>query len=349
METQLLPTHTPLPAVDAAYDPTLLTEDTDEYCWTPLQLASRGGDLQTVREILEANPLAANEPARGYYGQTALQAACIHGHEDIVRLLVEAGADIHFSGGNNMQRNALQFACGQGNERVVEFLLSHGAEVNTLRDSRQGRVASSSTDRHRSINAAEASSSSLSSASPKTAVTRYNGRTALQAASERGHAHLVGRLLNLGADVNAPPSSTAGLTALQGACVNGFAGIVSILLEHGADVNGAAAKYKGKTALQAACLKGHAGIVDMLLDAGADVHALGGNNGDATALHAAAEAGNAAIVTRLVEAGANVNDGGGRGQSPVQSAARNGREDVVQLLRGLGAVGRSGGGKLCFS
>ncbi|KAI8202228.1 hypothetical protein K4K52_006636 [Colletotrichum sp. SAR 10_76] len=107
-----------LPPLDAAWDPTLQTDDGEEYCWTPLQLA--------------ANPGAVNDPPRGYYGQTAIQAACMHGHEQAVQMLVDAGADIHFCGGNNFQRNALQIACGHGNEKVVEILLSAGAKVNEV-------------------------------------------------------------------------------------------------------------------------------------------------------------------------------------------------------------------------
>ncbi|KAJ5018259.1 hypothetical protein K4K57_005689 [Colletotrichum sp. SAR 10_99] len=121
--------HKSLPPLDAAWDPTLQTDDEEEYCWTPLQLAARGGELENIREILAANPKAVNDPPHGYYGQTAIQAACMHGHEQAVQMLVDAGADIHFCGGNNFQRNALQIACGHGNEKVVDILLSAGAKA----------------------------------------------------------------------------------------------------------------------------------------------------------------------------------------------------------------------------
>ena len=119
-----------LPPIDAAYDPTLLTDDSDEYCWTPLQLASRAGQVEKVKNLVASDASAVNDLPRGYYGQTALQAACIHGHEEVVRLLLAAGADVDFYGGNNMQRTALQFACGQGNEKVIDMLLDHGAQIN---------------------------------------------------------------------------------------------------------------------------------------------------------------------------------------------------------------------------
>lgn len=224
---------TSLPPLDAAWDPTLQTEDGEEYCWTPLQLAARGGEIDKIREILATDPAAVNEPPCGYYGQTAIQAACMHGHEQAVQMLVDAGADIHFCNGNNFQRNALQIACGHGDEKVVDILLSAGAKINEVSSTPASRRPRSTT--------------SLVS------VTRYNGRTALQAAAERGHVHLVRRLLQLSADVNAPPSPSAGFTALQAAAAGGYTTILGLLLEHGADINGAAAKYKGYTALQGAC------------------------------------------------------------------------------------------------
>ncbi|CAI0646697.1 unnamed protein product [Colletotrichum noveboracense] len=310
-----------LPPLDAAWDPTLQTDDGEEYCWTPLQLAARGGELDDIREILAADPGAVNDPPRGYYGQTAIQAACMHGHEQAVQILVDAGADIHFCRGNNFQRNALQIACGHGNEKVVDILLSAGAKVNEVLSEpahpAHGLPASS------------------------VVVTRYNGRTALQAAAERGHEHLVSRLLRLGADVNAPPSPTAGFTALQAAAGGGYMTILKLLLQHGADINGASAKYKGYTALQGACLGGHLEIVDLLIKEGANVHALGGVYGDGMALHAAAEKGHVDIIKRLLADGADVNACSFKGrkvQTTLQSAAVGGHNQAIQVLRDHGAA-----------
>ncbi|UKZ78796.1 hypothetical protein TrVFT333_006541 [Trichoderma virens FT-333] len=293
-----------LSPLDAAWDPSLPTEDNDEYCWTPLQLAARSGDVQMVREILALNSSAVNDPPRGYYGQTALQAACMQGHEEIVRCLLDAGADVHFCGGNNFQRTGLQIACGQGSETIVQMLLAAGSEINMSPATNHGiRVL---TQTYQTAHSA-----------PKTfAVARYNGRTALQGASERGHLSIVKLLLELGAEVNAP-----------------------------------SARYKGITALQGACLQGNPEIVELLLESGADVGAGGGGfNGDGTALHAAAEKGYIEIVKKLVDIGADVNSScNRRGQTPIQGAMSGGHEEVVKYLRDMGAVGRTGGGIFIFN
>lgn len=329
-----------LSPLDAAWDPSLPTEDVDEYCWTPLQLAARSGQLQVVRDLLASNPSAVNDSPRGYYGQTALQTACMQGHEGVVKCLLDAGADVHFCGGNNFQRTGLQIACGYGNENIVQLLLEAGSEINMSPGTNHG------------VRLILTKGYQTSHSIPKAfAVARYNGRTALQAASERGHLNIVKLLLKLGAEVNAPPSPVAGRTALQAAAGSGFGTIVQLLLENGAQVNALSARYKGVTALQGACLQGNPEIVELLLKSGADVLASGGGfNGGGTALHAAAERGHIEIVRKLVDAGADVNSGyNHRGQTPIQGAVAGGHELVVKYLVDMGAVGRTGGGTFIFT
>lgn len=108
---------------DSRWDPDTLPDDDDEDDeprWTELQVASRNGDVHRVTEILSRCGDAAhrrevvNAPAVGWYGQTALQAACFHEHEEIVQLLLAAGANISAPGGNNIYQNAFEYACGTG-------------------------------------------------------------------------------------------------------------------------------------------------------------------------------------------------------------------------------------------
>ncbi|KAK1756650.1 putative ankyrin repeat protein L93 [Echria macrotheca] len=307
-------------ALDAVFDPSLVTDDVDEYCWTPLQLAARTGDLLEVNRIISSAPnygeaqATVNAPPTGYYGQTALQAACMRGHTDVVRALLNAGADIHAAGGNNSYRNAFEVACSVGNREIFDMLLAAGADV-----------------------------------SPAT-ITRYGGRTPLQAAAEGGHRELASRLIELGANVNAPASTSSGLTALQAAVWRQHHDIVRILLEHGANVNAPPARYKGLTALQAAALVGDMNMVDLLLDQDADINAPGSQLNGGTALHAAAAGGHVEIVEKLLKRGHNPNaTAGWAKQTPVQSAFVVGRSDIVDVLIQAGATGPVAGGKILFT
>jgi len=315
----------PSQTLDAVFDPSFSEDASDEPQWTPLQLACLTGDLAVVQSLLSSSSSSSpaevgglvNAPPSGYYGQTALQAACLRGHEEIVQILLENGADVHASGGNNSERNAFELACGTTTsyqERIVEMLLAAGAVVNPP------------------------------------SVTRYGGRTPLQAASEAGHVSLVRKLLELGADVNAPASTSSGITALQGAVWRGHHAVVDILLQSGAEVNSPPAKYKGVTALQAACLIGDERMVELLLQRDAHVNAKGSQLGGGTALHAAASGGHVRIVERLLDRGADVNAESGWGrQTPLQCAWLIGREDIVELFRRRGATGSEKGGQILFA
>jgi ankyrin repeat protein len=120
--------------------------------------------------------------------------------------------------------------------------------------------------------------------------------TPLHNAAAQGHARLVARLLELGADVNA--RDARGYTALIDAAYGGRGVIVKQLLEAGArsDVR----PTDGPTALIAAVQADSLAVVDQLLIAGADP-ALADASGQ-TPLIAADRAGRTAIAARLKSA-----------------------------------------------
>jgi hypothetical protein len=91
--------------------------------------------------------------------------ACAATSRYVVGVLLGAGADVHAPGGNNFQRNALQLACSTANMQVVRMLLDAGAEVNVGSRPWSGPITKSM----------------------KPIVSRYNGRTALQATAEQSH------------------------------------------------------------------------------------------------------------------------------------------------------------------
>jgi ankyrin repeat protein len=61
-------------------------------------------------------------------GKTALLWASERGHSEIIRLLLEKGADINAQGGEN--GNAIQCAAREGNLEIVQLLLEKGADIN---------------------------------------------------------------------------------------------------------------------------------------------------------------------------------------------------------------------------
>lgn len=104
-------------------------------------------------------------------------------------------------------------------------------------------------------------------ASIKLRARGWRGRTALQAAAQRGNIEVIQLLLQHGADINEAPGRGYGATALQLAAINGFAGVVELLLKAGADPDADGAKHGGRTALEGAAEMGRIDTVKMLLNA----------------------------------------------------------------------------------
>ena len=225
------------------------------------------GNINKVREALE------NGAYVDYIydkGRTILMLASENNYIDIVRLLLEAGANVNHQGRYGW--TALIFAVSPGNFNtgIVKLLLAAGANVNLQ--------------------------------------TVEDGLTALISASYEGHTEIVKLLLAAGADVNLQTTTKTtdrgwhgpGMTALMYASRTGRTEIVRLLLEAGANINHQS--KTGYTALIDASGLGYIETVRLLLEAGANVNHRGKNG--RTPLAWARSLGYTEIVKVLQEAGA---------------------------------------------
>jgi len=94
-----------------------------EKVMTPLELASKYGHLEIVRELLKAGA------EDGYLGNS-LVSASMHGHLEIVRELLKAGMDPNGRIGSLYSFNPLTSASMHGHLEIVRELLKAGANVN---------------------------------------------------------------------------------------------------------------------------------------------------------------------------------------------------------------------------
>ena len=99
----------------------------------------------------------------------------------------------------------------------------------------------------------------------------------------------------------------------------GYVETVKTLIERGADV-----QTQFNSALREAATRGHTDVVDLLLNNGADVHAVADE-----AIIKASENGHHKTVKTLLKHGANVH---AEFYWPLKAAARNNKQDVVNLL-----------------
>ncbi len=89
----------------------------------PLHEAAAQGDVARVRSLLQQS--AAPIDARDASGRTALMLAVLHGHEAVVRALLEQGADPNIS--DAVGHTVLAVARRQHQLPVIEALLQAGA------------------------------------------------------------------------------------------------------------------------------------------------------------------------------------------------------------------------------
>ena len=270
--------------------PCRITEMKDYYGMTPLQWAARQGHADVVRLLLEKGANVNAQRLQGH-GETPLYQAASNGHADVVGLLLQKGANV-----NALGSAPLYGAASNGHADVARLLLQKGANVNAQ---------------------------------------DQGGGAPLYGAASNGNADVVRLLLEKGANVNAQRQD--GWTPLHEAALWGHAEIVSLLLEKGANVN--SQRQDGGTPLHTAAWRGHADVVRLLLEKGENVNAQ--DQDGRTPLHKAARYGRADVVRLLLEKGAKVNAQEKDGGTPLHWAALEGHADVVRLLLEKGANGEA--------
>ena len=127
--------------------------------------------------------------------RAALSIAAEHGHDELVKLLLDEGADINAQGGSF--GNALQAASCGGHKQIVKLLLDKGAEVNSQGGDYGNALQAASCGGHKQI---------VKLLLDKGADINAQGGSfdnALRAASHGGDKHIVKLLLDKGAEVNA--------------------------------------------------------------------------------------------------------------------------------------------------
>ena len=193
---------------------------------------------------------------------------CNGGHESIVRLLLDRGADMHAQGG--MHGNALQAACYGGHESIVRLLLDRGAVINAQGGMHGNTLQAACYGGHESI---------VQLLLDRGAVMHAQGGeygNALQAASYRGHESIVRLLLDRGAEINAQGGQYGNALQAAAATYHGDETIVQLLLDRGADMHAQGGYYGNALQAAAASYRGDETIVQLLLDRGADINAHGG-------------------------------------------------------------------------
>jgi ankyrin repeat protein len=277
-------------------------------------LLNKGADINIkddTRTISFHHSLIKGPGKMSYGGATALQIAAAKGYNELVRLLLDKGADADISSdiikynvvakqdeqevSAEMGGTALNMALANGELETAKLLLSRTNNVNTV----------------------------------------CMKMTPLHYAIRHGRADIVKALLEKGAEVN-PKSYDSYPTPLKLAvmwspdsnCPDPE--ITKQLLIFGADVDGKT-RDSDATPLQIACVNRCPELVKLLLEYGANVNMK--TRGGASLLHGTAYFGYLDIVELLIDYGIDVNAKDQRGETALDKAIYRGHTDITNLIK----------------
>jgi ankyrin repeat protein len=313
-----------------------------------LGMACATGNLARVRELLDQNPSLANRVSdyAGYYlgSGSPIKNAAARGHLEIVKLLLERGADPNLpEEGIAPRGQALYSAAANGHFEVAKLLLEHGAHPNVEVESSAdtlSRVISNGDQKMIELLCSHGAARSVHHLAyygdVQTAAAVFAANPALaddpdalvNAAGE-GHEVFVRLMLRYRPDLPRSVSFPAWSVGAKTRELN------ELLFQHG--MNPSAPDWLGITPLHHLARNGDVEKAAIFLDHGADLHA---RDEDicSTPLGWAAKFGRKQMVEFLLERGANPNlPDDPTWATPLAWAARRGHAEIAHLLKQHGA------------
>ena len=287
---------------------------------TPLMYAAGEGRFDVVKYLIDHG---ADVSKKVWHERTALHYASERGYLKVVEALLSKGAEIDVEGGDHC--TPLMLAAERGHIDISLCLIDHGADVNK-KDGRK-RTALYYASERGDLKVVEA----LLSKGAEIDVEDKDRCTPLMLAAGRGHIDISLCLIDHGADVNKKDHCKQ--TALHYASESGDLKVVEALLSKGAEID-----VEDKdccTPLLLAAGRGHNDILLYLIDHGADVHKKDGRK--RTALHYASESGDLKVVEALLSKGAEIDVEDGDCCTPLLLAAGRGHNDILLYLIDHGA------------
>jgi len=201
----------------------------------PLHQAAYFGETEKVRSLLNKGADVNQEDVAGF---TALHCAVFGRNKEIVELLIDKGADVRDN--NAFNASLLFWACGlAGDLDIVKLLVENGAEVNGrgFEGMKWGSMLFGNyTNLHRAAHTGHAHIVEYlldKGANINATCTRWDaGFTPLHFAARKGHLNVVKVLLAKGADANL--KTKEGRTALDFAKEKNHTDVIELLHKHGA-------------------------------------------------------------------------------------------------------------------
>ncbi|XP_042226238.1 ankyrin-3-like isoform X2 [Homarus americanus] len=266
----------------------------------PLHYATEANNIPLVKLLLHHN---ANLEVRSSFneGATALFLASKAGHLDIIKLLLEAGADVNTL--DDRKNGLAQYAAKAGKTQLLNLLSTYGIDL-TILDEDQGTLLHLAAENGH----LDTCNFLLTKGLSLTYLDKV-GQTPADRAQRRNHQKL---FRNLKKQENLSSSS---------------------MNTQGVDPNRPSQRNARQPLIDNAA-RGLIRAVKTTLENGDDIHAKSNKKDDhgGRALHLAAGAGYVDVVVELLRHGARVNDEDNLGMTPLHHAAINGHAEVLKKL-----------------
>ena len=292
---------------------------------TALVIAASQGLAQMVEMLLIANADVNVINDRDNARSTPLIAAIKENQTEIVKILLNMGAD--HSQPNGQGLSPLELATRAGLSEIVALLRSHGAKPNEQKDIHHALIGAA---RCGDVAGVQRTIQAGADVDIDDRGFPAGGLTPLMYAAAGGHTKVVAALIEAGADVNRHDARQLPWhkTPLMYAAEKNNADVVALLLKAGAETDASDRVNKpGRTALIYAAIEKHLKVIRLLLKAGADV-TLTERKGN-TAFHYLYDC--AEMVRELLAAGANPYLQGSE-DPPIVLAALMERSNVVRWM-----------------
>jgi ankyrin repeat protein len=302
-----------------------------------LTMAAKEGRWDVVQELLNTANIDVRLNEKGF-GTTALIFAAASGNTEICKQLLEKGADINRTNGEN--ETALMIASKEGRLSTVKLLLTYG---DTALNIQQSKTRATALILATEINHTEIVSRLLEKGA-NINLTDNKNETALMIASKNGNQNIVALLLESDhIDLNIQRKDSGlfckncGYTALIYAAVANHKEIARQLIKNGADIN--RTNDKNETALMLAARLNHLEVAKQLLNDGAAINLT--NNKNETALMIASVNGNQNIVALLLESDhidLNIQHKHSGNTALIYAVLANNEEIVSRLIKNGAAI-----------
>ncbi|XP_065062546.1 serine/threonine-protein phosphatase 6 regulatory ankyrin repeat subunit A-like isoform X2 [Rhopilema esculentum] len=288
----------------------------------PLHIAATTRNALLSKELLQSHAEEQLKAVNKEYLDTPLHVAARHKDVDIIKILVDNGANVAEK--NTDGQTVLHIACSVGDEATVKYL--HSVKANPNIHDKLNR-----TPLHVATEGGHSSIIEILIDKYKADVNQRSkdGSTLIHLASKCGHPEVALFFVKRGVPLQMP--NKEGAICLHEAAKQGHVSVVKSLLLKGASVNVMTKDFY--TPLHTAVRHGKHLVVQVVLGFGADVNCRGGQNREAP-LHLAARLQKDArhVSEMLLKSGANVNAATEQGVTPLHIAIEHKNYDLVKML-----------------